>query len=148
MTSLLLLALVSIKPYQASHVAAYAVGDPSLADDLVRICRRESRCEAIGIHARDARFGRRAWKKAVSKGLLDPATCEHHRRGEPSRWATRGAWGTMAAYTLPYLGGCLPPEILDVPIVGAMAAALRLKAAKKTRVPALSRWAGRKGIHA
>lgn len=136
-----LLLAASLRPEAASHVAALAVGRPELGPRLVRICRRESRCQPIGIHDIDARLGRAAWRNAVRAGALDPAGCPWHRRGAPSRWSTRGSWGTMAAFTLRYLGGCLPPWVLDIPLVGALAAALRLDAARSSRVPALRRWA-------
>lgn len=139
----LILSIV-LSPIASSYVAALAVGEPGLAVKLVRICRRESRCQPISIHTVDERKGWAAWRNAVRVGRLDPNRCIWHGRGSIGRWSTRGSWGTMAAYTVDYLADCYPPELLDVPIVGALAAARRLQGSRKRRgVTAVQRWAMR-----
>jgi hypothetical protein len=148
LSALLLLALC-LPPEPASHVAAWIVGAPQLGPELVRICRRESACAAIGIHERDAHYGRTAYRRAIRVGLLQPQHCMVHRyRGPAQRWSTRGPWGTIAAYTLGYMGPCLPPEVLDIPLLGAIAAAKRLQAAHRRHAhPRLRSWANLPSSH-
>ncbi len=133
----LLLASI-LDPIAASYVGAALAGYPELAPQLVKICRRESHCTAIGVHAVDAGRSRAAWSDAVAVGWLDPS-CQPHRRGA---WSTRGAWGTMAAFTVVHLGRCVPPWVLDVPLVGAIAAARRAAHPACDRAPACRRWRG------
>jgi hypothetical protein len=117
--------LVIVDPVTSSALAAAFVGEPGLASELVHICRRESHCRLVGAHAQDAWAGRLMQRKALRVGWLDP-TCRHHR-GAPERYSTRGAHGLSAAYSLRYVGGCLPPEVLDIPMVSAIVAARRAK---------------------
>lgn len=137
---LLLWGLLSIPPAQAAHVAGAALDVDG--DRLRAICLRESRCQPVGVHEGDAWLGARAWQRASSRGAL-PQWCPWYRdRGEARRWATRGSWGLVAAYSIHELG-CWPPELLDVPIVGAFAAAVRLRKVQDGRaLPATDRWAG------
>jgi hypothetical protein len=65
------------------------------------------------------------YRNAMRVGWLDP-TCTFHR-GDPSRFSTRGVHGLSAAYSLHFVGGCVPPEVLDVPLVSAIAAARRAR---------------------
>lgn len=136
MVTLILAALLD--PTVASIVGATIAGHPSFAADLLRICERESHCTAIGVHAIDAGRSRAAWSGAVAVGWLDPR-CQPHRRGA---WSTRGAWGTMAAYTVVHLGVCVPPWVLDVPLVGAIAATRRAHHPRCDRAPSCRRWRG------
>lgn len=132
--------LLAIPPEPAAWIAAVLAGRPSIAATLVRICRRESNCTRIGLHAIDAGAGAQHWSIAVRGGALDPARCPLHRTPGP-RWSTSGSWGMVRAYALRRLPwSCwLPPELLDVPLVGAIVAAdLLLHGAH----PATRRWAG------
>ncbi|GEM_PF-2229327 len=122
-TALLRLLLLDAK--EASVVAANMVGEPKLANELIRICKRESSCRTIGVHDGDAWAGATMYRKALRVGWLSD-TCPFHR-GEPTRFSVRGAHGLSAAYSLRFLGPCLPPEVLDVPILSALAAARRLQ---------------------
>lgn len=121
---------------------------------LHEIAWRESRKRALGRHKVDQkprgytgnglkaarRVGRRAWLRAVQKGLLDPA-CQP--LGEPADWSTRGAWGQVAAYAVPYLPRCWPPWALDVPVISAWVAVQRYRVAQRSWAPrALRIWAG------
>lgn len=112
-------------PLASSVLAASLVGEPELGRELVSICRRESHCKLVGAHEGDQWAGRRMYANATRVGWLDPQ-CEFHR-GEPSRFSTRGVHGLSAAYSLRFLGMCLPPEALDVPFFSAIAAARRAK---------------------
>lgn len=110
-------------PIGSSALAAALVGEPSLAPELVAICRRESHCRPIGAHAIDRWAGPLMHRKAMRVGWLD-AECPFHH-GAPERYATRGAFGLSAAYSLRFIGACMPPEALDVPLISAIAAARR-----------------------
>lgn len=136
----LILGLYLLTPGQASGVAGSVLGIDG--DRLVRICHRESRCRRIGVHEIDAWLGARAYREARDNQDL-PDTCPWYReRGRARRWATRGSWGTVAAYTVHEIG-CWPPEILDIPIFGSLAAGLRLRRAMRGKaLPATNRWAG------
>lgn len=117
--------LVVLDPVTSSAVAAVVVGQPELAPELIHICRRESHCRWIGAHATDAWAGTRMFRNAVRVGWLDPS-CQFHR-GARQRFSTRGVHGLSAAYSLRFIGRCLPPEVLDVPLVSAIAAARRAR---------------------
>jgi len=137
-------------PHGAAHLAAHLVGEPAMASELVRICHRESvgparrlpgTCKALRVHRGDAGHSRRVWERAASRGLIRP-WCQPYR---PGQWSTRGSWGLMAAYNLRWLGiPCLPPEALDSPLLGAIAAANKLKAhcekPPHKRLPSTSSW--------
>lgn len=130
----LLLLLYSLAPRQAAVLAAGIHGDPSLAGELVAVCERESRCQRIGVHARDAHLSRGGWHGQVALGHLDP-TCQPRDAGETTPgardgWATRGAWGLSAASHWHYLPPCYHPSILDVPIVSAVVATSKLKSCR------------------
>jgi hypothetical protein len=149
-----LLLLLFLGPREAVPVVTERTAE---REALLSIAWRESRRNAIGRHKVDAvprgwtgnglraarRVGRRAWVRAVQRGLLDP-TCQP--LGEPSNWSTRGAWGHVAAYAVPYLPACWPPWSLDVPVVSAWVAVKRLRVARRPWAPrALRRWAGYNG---
>lgn len=110
-------------PVGASMLGAALVGAPELGPELVHICRRESHCRPVGAHEVDAWAGPLMYRKAVGVGWLDPACPFHH--GSSERFSTRGVHGLAAAYSLRFLPDCLPPEVLDVPLVSAIAAARR-----------------------
>jgi hypothetical protein len=108
-----------LTPTEAAHRAAEILGRPDLAGPLVAVCRRESRCQAIGVHPDDAWVSDRSWGGQVQLGHLDRG-CQP--RGPGDRWGPRGAWGMSAADAWPYLGTCYQPEAIDHPLVGALAA--------------------------
>jgi hypothetical protein len=140
-----LLRIALLEPVGSSMMGAAMLGEPELGIELVSICRRESRCRPIGAHAVDAWAGPLMHRKAMKVGWLDESCPFHHGRAE--RFSTRGIYGLSAAYTLRFLGGCLPPEVLDVPLVSAFAATLRSKHMCKkhgacTREGRRRQWAG------
>lgn len=104
-------------PKVAAVVASLLVGDPGVAEPLMRVCQRESRCQAIGVHAVDA--GLPAYWGQVKLGHLDPS-CQQY---QPGQWATRGAFGLSASSHWEYLPRCFQPWWLDVPLISAWVAA-------------------------
>lgn len=113
-------------PVGSSWMAAVVLGEPSLGPELVATCRRESHCRLVGAHEQDASTGALMRRKALAVGWLDPQ-CDWHG-GDGRRFSTRGVHGMSAAYTLRFVGKCLPPEALDVPFVSSLAAARRMQA--------------------
>lgn len=118
---LLIIRLLTLDPIPASHLAARWVGSVPGAE-LASIARRESRGRWIGIHEGDRWLSSAAHRRALSRGWLRP-WCPFHR--SPEGMGTRGAHGLVAAYSLRWLGPCVPPEALDVPLLSAIAAARR-----------------------
>lgn len=120
MLSALLYAALALSPRPAAWLAALVHGRPDIAPALVRVCERESRCQRIGVHARDAHLSRVSWGGQVQLGHLD-AECQPYGQGR--RWATRGAFGLNAADHWQRLPPCYWPEVLDVPLVSALVSA-------------------------
>jgi hypothetical protein len=110
-----------------------------VAPGLESVCSRESRCQRVGVHEADRWMERIVHQRALERGLLQ-SWCPWHR--SPEGMATRGAWGTVAAYTLHHLGPCLPPSVLDVPILGALAARRRAESEACSRHPRCVSWRG------
>lgn len=119
------LLLVIVDPVASSALAAVVVGEPELAPELLQICRRESHCRWVGAHPADVWAGAVMQRKALRAGWLDPQ-CRHHR-GAPERYSTRGVHGLSASYSLRFIEACVPPEVLDVPLVSAVVAARRAR---------------------
>lgn len=145
--------LLTLGPREAVMVATQ---DPAERRDLLAIGWRETRLQRAGVHKVDLvprgwdgpgrtitqAVGARAWARAAQAGALRP-WCPWHDRGDPSQWSTRGSWGLVAAYSVPYLPGCWPTWSLDVPLVSAWVAVQRLRRAREPGAPrALRRWAG------
>lgn len=109
--------LAHLPPDPSAHLAAWLHGRPDIGPALVRVCRRESRCQALGVHEVDAELD--GWGGQVRLGHLR-AWCQPWA---PRTWTTRGAFGLSAASHWRYLPACYPAAVLDVPIVSAMVAA-------------------------
>lgn len=134
-----LLLRVTLDPAVASHVAAVLVGEPELGTELRNTCWREGpRCIIRGEHKGDASQSLGVWRKAVRRGDYDPQTCSYHRyvdeHGRARNFSTRTSWGAMHGFTWPHFAAatgirCAPVWLLDVPILGAIAVALRMQAA-------------------
>jgi hypothetical protein len=118
-----LLKLALLDPVLATVLGAWLAGEPELAHELVEICHRESHCRFVGAHVRDRPAGPAMQRSALRVGWLDPE-CPFHT-GDGRRFSTRGVHGLSAAYSLRFLGECVPPELLDVPLFSAIAAARR-----------------------
>jgi hypothetical protein len=115
-----LVMLYSLGPEAAIERAADIVGRPDIVPALLEVCRRESRCQAIGVHAVDAHHRASSYVGQVRLGHLD-ASCQE--RGDLWRWGTRGMMGLNAADHWEYMPACYQPEVFDVPIVSALVAA-------------------------
>ncbi|MEM6994393.1 MAG: hypothetical protein AAF721_28015 [Myxococcota bacterium] len=123
MLLLLELARLAFDPVLATLVGSLVAGEPQLAKELLSICRRESHCRPVGAHVKDMPAGPTMHRKAMARDWLADDCIWH--RGDPYRFSTRGVHGISAAYSLRFVGRCLPPEALDIPIVSAYAAAKR-----------------------
>lgn len=119
MISALVVLLMNLPPKPAAYLAAVLHGRPGIAKALIRVCRRESRCQTLGIHAIDSHLD--GWGGQVRLGHLR-AWCQPWA---PMTWTTRGAWGLSAASHWRYLPACYPAAALDIPIVSAMVAAAK-----------------------
>lgn len=111
--------LIMLPPRPSAWVASLIVGRPDIAPSLIRICQRESRCNTISIHARDAHISPREYYGQVSWGHLDPECQPYKKDG----WATRGAFGLSAGAHWKYMPKCYQPEWFDVPLVSAIVSA-------------------------
>lgn len=118
--------LLELGPVEASIVGAKIAGVPGLASELLDICEVESECRPIGIHRSGPPriSGLRFYRRARTKQLLD--ACPAHALGDSERWGIRGAHGLAAAYSVHWLGECVPPEAIDVPLLSAIVTARRL----------------------
>lgn len=142
-TTIALLLLGLINPRQSAELAAVALRAPSIAPALSKICWRESRCNPISVHSIDVRLSDGAYRAAIGVGWLD-AACQPPKIGA---YSTRGAFGLMAAFNVRHVDECMPPEYLDVPLISALTAGMKLiehcSKRKSKRHPATSRWAFR-----
>ena len=131
---ILTILLLMLDPARSTSFAARAI-DARMEPELLRICRRESRCRRVGIHDLDSWASHVAYTRAERAGWLNH-TCQPEKtrsaapgssRDSRGRWSSRGSHGLMAAYHLRFLVvPCLPPEILDIPFFSAIAAAKKL----------------------
>lgn len=112
--------------YASIHIVSTFHGNPEYAPILRRICWRESKCKPLHMHAMDQRYSRSVWRYAVQRRRLYPRTCAFHRN--PNQWSTSGPFGLMRGYHWHFLGNpCLPPWILDIPLVSAYVAHQKLQ---------------------
>ena len=137
---LLIWAALLLPPRAAATVVGWVGAGPEAAAALEAVCERESRCQRVGLHPGDARWGWSSWGGMVQLGRLRP-WCQP--RGGPgrgyagpspaprspaqprpgARWSTRGAFGlNTAVWGSRYLPICYWPELFDVPIVSAYVA--------------------------
>ena len=120
--SALIAFLLGLGPYESAAISSAITG--ARLDDLIAVCRRESRCRRIGVHELDAELD--GYGGQVRLGHLDP-TCQRHG-GRPNRWTTRGPWGLSAASHWHYLPRCYQPEWLDAPVISAIVAGNKMVA--------------------
>jgi len=120
-----------ISPKIAALIASLVIGRPDLADDLVSICRRESRCTIIEAHKIDAHISNEEWygqtklgtkyrKRGIEDMHLDKR-CQ--KRKAPGGWATHGPWGLNVGTHWEYVPACYQPSDFDNTIVSALVAA-------------------------
>lgn len=108
-----------IGPKASAFIVSFAMGHGYLADDLISICHRESRCAAISVHEGDAHGSVEGWTGQVQLGHLNP---ECQPKDFPGGWATRGAFGLSAASHHAYMPACYQPDAFDIPLVSAWVA--------------------------
>ncbi len=130
MLSLLFNVLLILPPEPAAWAASILAGRPGIAPELVRICHRESRYQALGVHEVDAIPSRSSYWGQIKLG--DRSRAQGHdkhldRRCQAPprdwrRWGTRGPWGTNAADMWKYLPRCYQPEVFDTPFYAAQVA--------------------------
>ena len=121
-----LLYLYSLNVQQSISFIEMVHQNKQHSEILKKICFRESRCSRIGRHKIDQKFSAALWKKIVRKKILRPATCPFHRRAD--RWSTSGPYGLMRAYHWKYIHSpCLPPSVLDIPLIATWVAYTKLK---------------------
>ena len=134
-----LLIAAALDPRLAIPIGAWWAGHPEWAPELERICARESNLRPVGIHPEDAGRSAAVWRAAVRVGWVDP-TCQPYR---PGAWSTRGIAGTMAALTVHHLGPCMPPWVIDLPLLAAVAATRRAHHRRCTQVLGCRTWRDR-----
>lgn len=133
-----LLALLLLPPVPASHLGAALAGYPDLGPTLAAITRRESSGQWVSIHPGDSWAAPHAWRGALARGWLS-SSCGWH--SSPDGMSTRGSFGLIASYSLRHLGlPCLPPWVLDVPIVSAFVAAKRAGSKRCGQVARCASW--------
>lgn len=143
--------IVAVDPVDASAIAARVVGEPALAIEVASICKIESRCSLVGVHTKhaDRVRGEVFLEAAIKRSWIDPIGCAWHRDREPDQWGVRGPHGNVAAYAVRHLGACVAPEVLDLPIMSAIATARRLVELRRRygrRTPAARDHAWRHGV--
>lgn len=107
-------------PKIAAYIVAFFIGRPDIADDLISICHRESRCHAIGAHSIDRHISANEYYGQVSWGHLDPECQKPNAKGG---WATHGPWGISSGAHWHWLPPCYQPNALDNVYVSALLAA-------------------------
>ena len=141
----------AVEPLAASSIAASIVGRPELAPEIASICKIESRCSRVGVHTKHAdRVRGEVFREAATRrSWIDPVGCAAHRDRTPDQWGVRGSHGNVAAYAVRHLGPCVAPEVLDLPIMSAIATARRLVELRRRygrRTPAARDHAWRHGV--
>lgn len=109
-----------VNPKTAALVAALWVGRPDIADDLIAICDRESKCQHQKTHARDAHLTNKEWFGQVRLNHLNK---ECQKRKAPGGWATHGSWGLSAGAHHEYMPDCYQPKVFDNVYISALVAA-------------------------
>ena len=117
-------AFSQLSPKVAAFAVAYLAGRADLADDLIAICHRESRCRNQGAHEIDAHISGREYRGQVRLGHLRP-WCQRPAQGG---WATRGAWGLSAGAHWRWMPPCYQPDWFDSPVVSAVVALRKYEA--------------------
>lgn len=122
-------AALSLGPVDATRLACRLERYEDCGE-VLRIVAVESRGVAVGVHTgHHARVGGAVfWRAAVRVGWLRPDRCERHQQTDGGfGWGPRGAHGAVAAYSVRWLGECVGPEALDVPLLSAVVTIRRLR---------------------
>ncbi len=156
--------LLTLDPMDGTKAGVRLAGHPEFEQELVGICKRESPgsdcARRVGVHGNNrVQDVESAYRKAISLKYLylHPGCPEHKldpdpRTGRPPpkellRFGVRGNHGLMAAYSVRFLGPCVAPEALDIPVLSAIAATRRavhmcLKSSKCSTSERLGLWIG------
>lgn len=129
-----------IRTIDVETAIALVAGTPAMRSELRALVLSESKGYAIGVHAKvnpslRRRSGAQAWRRAVARGWLSPETCPAHRldvedeAGEA--WGPRGVAGQIAAFAVRRVAPCVPPSVLDIPIVALRAARAQIEDLRK-----------------
>ena len=114
-----IIGLLISNPKIFAYIAAIIIGRPDIADDLISICHRESRCHVIGEHKIDKHLSGREWHGQIKLKHLDKR-CQKKKAGG---WATHGPWGLSDASHWEYVPKCYQPYVFDIVFVSAIVAA-------------------------
>jgi hypothetical protein len=147
----ILLFLLNLPPRTSVDIVCALVGESCPRSEMLSICERESNCQPVSIHKGDSKWAKAMYQNAVRVGWLSPSTCLWHQ-ANPVEFGVRGAFGTSAAYTLHHIGRCLPPALIDIPLVAAWATYRRMEYQCRryracTKDARRTLWAGRKTLH-
>lgn len=121
---------VLINPKIAALIASLYIGRPDLADDLIAICNRESRCTEVKTHDGDAYISNPEWfgqtkigaryLKQGQEGMHLDKRCQ--KRKAPGGWATHGPWGLNVGSHWNFVPPCHQPSDFDSVVVSALVA--------------------------
>jgi hypothetical protein len=128
-----------------------ATDDLEMRAELRRRCKIESWCNwyrVKAVHQGDSSLGRKRWRRAVDRGLLDPDSCPEHELGETrdewAWWSTVGSFGNVSSYVVRFEGKCVHPREMADPKVAARLAVAHAKLLcrrhKACSCPARARW--------
>jgi len=109
-----------MSPKVVAYVITLLLGRPDIADDLISICNRESRCTLVETHKIDKHISNSEWHGQVKLGHLDP---ECQPRKAKGGWATHGPWGLSAGAHWRWVPPCYQPEAFNNPYVSGYVAA-------------------------
>jgi hypothetical protein len=110
---------IFISPKIVAYIIMLFLGRPDLADDLIAICDRESRCTLIGAHKIDAHISNKEWFSQVKLEHIDPSCQERKAKGG---WATHGPWGLSAGAHWKHVPPCYKPKNFDNPYISGLIA--------------------------
>lgn len=109
-----------MSPKVAIYLITLFIGRPDIADDLISICNRESRCTEIKHHKIDAHLSNKEWHGQVRWNHIDP-DCQPRKAS--GGWATHGPWGLSAGAHWNWVPACYSPEAFDNTYVSGFVAA-------------------------
>ena len=71
-----------LSPRQSVDLVTHVMGVPEISRSLKKICFRESRCRALGVHKGDAQLAYKdGWQSQVNMKHIDPK-CQPYRKDQ------------------------------------------------------------------